>query len=72
MWPTVHFIQNELVSGEIQLFQVNSIDVSSSFLQEHHTDTLGVQFLNVDQSKTAFSVIWSPGSIQETINPLHI
>lgn len=33
MWHTVHFIQNELIGGEIQFFQVNIIDVSSSFLQ---------------------------------------
>lgn len=44
MWPTVHFIQNELVGGEIQFFQVNIINVSSSFLQEHHTGTLEVHF----------------------------
>lgn len=72
MWPTVHFIQNELVGGEIQFFQVNIINVSSSFLQEQHTGTLEVQFFNIDQSNTVFSVIWSPGGIQGTINLIHI
>lgn len=72
MWPTVHFIQNELVGGEIQFFQVNIIDVSSSFLQEHHTGNLEVLFFNIDHSNTVLSVILSPGWIEGTIKPILI